>query len=171
MIDRVEEGVEIDVLFRIPDDENAKTSDEEWFTGTVVKVHSRDEKSVVCHIVYEDGEEETEGVLKEREYYNEWCFVRDDDKTPENQSEGERIVVIDMDEITAILKRTNCILSIIAFAYCTNLCLPLIREIQFPAFSPEQIVAFHNCKNQFVDYCLEQKIVCLKIINKFLERM
>ncbi|NBP58544.1 hypothetical protein EBU71_18815 [bacterium] len=49
-----------------------------WYAATVKKIHRYDQKYVVCHIVYDDGDENKSQLLWEKDYNVCWRFVEDD---------------------------------------------------------------------------------------------
>ena len=109
MVDQVNVGKQVDVFW-------ITQTDQRWITGCIKKVHRRDNKKdyVVCHVVYEDGDEERGCVLKECEYGSDWVFndLREDTHSI-------------LSKVLDKLKKTNKILTCIAIANYITLLLVL----------------------------------------------
>jgi hypothetical protein len=73
-IDNVKKNTEVIVLWT-----NTRGK-KEWYSGIVKKVHRYDNHYVVCHVEYEDGDEDKSTILKENEYGSDWYIPQQ--KTP-----------------------------------------------------------------------------------------
>ena len=144
-ISKIQTGTVVRVLWMKPNDDTGAVEDQ-WYQGTVLKVHRKDRRCAVCHIIYEDGEEETGGVLKEKYYGYDWCL--DDDEADDEADEDidEKIAVVEYTvrevlriarDVSAKATRTNCILAVIMATHVAMLVPQIIssyKNNEFPSW-------------------------------------
>lgn len=138
-IHKIVVGSCVRVLWEMPDDDEPDIIHEQWYIGTVKKIHRRDRLYVVCHLKYEDGEDEVSSILKERDYGTEWFFENEmsdisdcsDDDSDYTESNAQGVnVVVDNDEVVDSIRTTNRILSFMAFVQYLLVIPPIVNAVR-----------------------------------------
>jgi hypothetical protein len=138
-INKVVPGSIVRVLWDMPDEDSPEITHEQWYTGTVEKVHRRDRMYVVCQIAYDDGENEISSILKERDYGTDWFFdgkeggdSSEEDDGDSDFSEAKQVpdvnvdVLVDNNDLADSMRSMNRVLSTIAFVQCLMVLLSVV---------------------------------------------
>ena len=71
----IKQGDRIQVQWEVIDEDTQRPS-YAWYDAVVKKIHRKDTKYYVCHIVYDDGDENKSFILWEKEYGLCWRMAK-----------------------------------------------------------------------------------------------